>query len=239
MTPSRLILLPGLDGTGDLFAPLLSVIPRSVSARVIAYPCERRLSYDELFGLLENLLAAENEMILLAESFSGPLALRYASVNPERVRGVILCGSFIRSPVPRWLGIFVRPVVFHLPLPAFFILRLLVGPGASDELVRAVRRAIQKVRPCILAWRMKDVFEVDCADALRRCAVPILYLAAARDALVRRSSVEGILAIRSDVEIRTIDAPHLLLQREPAAAWKKISQFLLKNGFHLSDCEMK
>ena len=98
--------------------------------------------------------------------------------------------------------------------------------------MRMVKRAIQKVRPYILASRMKDVFEVDCSEALRRCEVPILYLAAARDALVRRSSVERILAIRSDVQIRMIDAPHLLLQREPAAAWKEIAQFLLKNGFN-------
>ena len=128
MNSSRFILLPGLDGTGDLFAPLLAVIPRNLSARVIAYPCERRLSYDELFGLIENQLAAENNVILLAESFSGPLALRYASIHPERVQAVILCASSIQSPMPKWLGIFARQAVFHLPLPAIVLRHLLVGP---------------------------------------------------------------------------------------------------------------
>src|SRR3712207_7220422 len=40
--------LPGLDGTGELFRPLLNVIPRDVPTRVIDYPIDRPLSYDQL-----------------------------------------------------------------------------------------------------------------------------------------------------------------------------------------------
>ena len=52
---------------------------------------------------------------------------------------------------------------------------------------------------------------------------PILFLAGSKDALVRRSPVEDIRRIRDDVQFSTIDAPHLLLQREPAGAWREIS----------------
>ena len=39
-------------------------------------------------------------MVLIAESFSGPLAIRFAAANPDRVRALILCASFIRLPKP-------------------------------------------------------------------------------------------------------------------------------------------
>ena len=44
----RFLLLPGMDGTGDLFEPFLSVLPAGVEATVISYPRDRKLSYEQL-----------------------------------------------------------------------------------------------------------------------------------------------------------------------------------------------
>ncbi|NUN50811.1 MAG: pimeloyl-ACP methyl ester esterase, partial [Candidatus Brocadiae bacterium] len=38
-----LILLPGLDGSGRLFAPLLAALGTGIEARAIAYPPDRAL----------------------------------------------------------------------------------------------------------------------------------------------------------------------------------------------------
>jgi len=230
MAAPRLILLPGLDGTGELFGPLLGVLPNHLPIRVVGYPTDQPLRYDDLLGAIVGQLAAEERMVLIAESFSGPLALRFAAMNPQRVQAVILCASFIRSPLPQWLRFFARPGLFRLPPPAFALRRLLLGRRAGSELVRMARDAIRKVRPQVLAARLEDVFDVDCTDALRQCTAPILYLAAARDALVPRSSVNAIRAIRSDVRVRTFDGPHLLLQSEPVAVWREIEPFLEEIG---------
>src|SRR5438034_555342 len=78
----------------------------------------------------------------------------------------------------------------------------------------------------VLARRVRDVLSVDCGDALLRCRAPILYLAAADDALVGTRSREALRSFRPDVRVVALPGPHLLLQAQPRAAWQEIEQFL-------------
>jgi pimeloyl-ACP methyl ester carboxylesterase len=221
-----IVLLPGLDGTGDLFRPLLDVVPACHRTRVLSYPADRASSYPDLFRLIETELEGDREIVLLAESFSGPLAVRFAAAHPDRVRAVVLCASFVRPPLPRWILRLAVPGVFFVPPPAFVIRRLMLGRGAPDPLVRAVRAAIRRVSPRVLAGRLREVAGVDCAANLRECRAPMLYFAATNDRLVRRSAVDAVLAARADVTVGRVEGPHLLLQREPVRAWREIERFL-------------
>ncbi len=72
------ILLPGLDGTGDLFAPLLEVFPETLEPFVISYPPDQLLGYRELEEFVAAKLPADRDFAIVAESFSGPLAARLA-----------------------------------------------------------------------------------------------------------------------------------------------------------------
>ena len=215
-----------MDGTGELFSPLVRVTPPGVKVRIVSYPVDRVLSYGALVGFVANALAEEPAVVLVAESFSGPVALRYAGAEPGRVLGVVLCASFVRPPAPPWLAWGVWPVLFRMRPPAAVVRRLMVGRDAPESLVRAVREAVGKVRPAVLAGRLRDVLAVDCADALRRCPTPVLWLVAGQDQLLRRSDGEGVAAGLPQVTVRTIDGPHLLLQREPGASWEVIAEFL-------------
>jgi hypothetical protein len=40
---TSLLLLPGMDGTGRMFAPLIARLPASLEPRAIAYPGDRAL----------------------------------------------------------------------------------------------------------------------------------------------------------------------------------------------------
>ena len=102
----------------------------------------------------------------------------------------------------------------------------MLGMDAPDALVRAVQEAIRRVKPRGLAGRLREVFGVDCEEALRACRSLVLYLAASEDALVHSSAFEAIRAVRNDVEVRTVRGPHLLLQLAPHAAWHQIEDFL-------------
>jgi pimeloyl-ACP methyl ester carboxylesterase len=226
MAPSSLILLPGLHGTADLFLPLLNVIPPDLPTRIISYPTSECLSYDDLFRLIDAQLSNEKSIILIAESFSGPLALRYAAMHPARVRAVILCASFIRSPIPRWLRFCAPSFFFRLPTPTFALRHFLLGRSASPALMHAVKQAIGTIHPRVMSRRLKEVFNLDCSPALKASSCPLLYLAAAHDNLVRSSSVNALRAARPDAQILTLPGPHLLLQAEPTAAWRAIQHFL-------------
>jgi pimeloyl-[acyl-carrier protein] methyl ester esterase len=70
----RLLLLPGLDGTGALFDRFLTVLSKDIETRTIRYPDDSAMGYPELVGFVERQLSADKSY-LLAESFSGPIAL--------------------------------------------------------------------------------------------------------------------------------------------------------------------
>ena len=81
LTP-KLVLLPGLDGTGKLFAEFLEALDLGSSAQVVPYPPDIPLGYDELETLVRAALPAHGPFIILGESFSGPLAIRIAARPP-------------------------------------------------------------------------------------------------------------------------------------------------------------
>jgi pimeloyl-ACP methyl ester carboxylesterase len=101
----RLLLLPGLDGTGALFDRFLTVLSKDIETRTIRYPDDSAMGYPELVGFVERQLSADKSY-LLAESFSGPIALEIAALQPARISGLILASTFSRSPLAS--GIFAN-----------------------------------------------------------------------------------------------------------------------------------
>lgn len=226
--PPELIFLPGLDGTGRSFRPLLDVIPPPLRdrCRVISYPGDRALSYDELLGLLQSQIAPDQRVVLVAESMGGPLALRYAAARPESVRAVVLAATFVRSPVPSWTRWIFTERFFAGPKPDWTYRLLLLDWRVSKEMVGWARDMMNDANPEVVARRVREVIRVDAREALRSYPGPILYLQGLRDRLVRKGNLRRILAIRPDVEVKQFDAPHMVLQVRPEEAWREIHAFL-------------
>jgi pimeloyl-[acyl-carrier protein] methyl ester esterase len=223
-----LVLLPGLDGTGEQFEPLLSEPCRSVEPRVVCYPRDRALDYDALLLLVREQLPVE-PFVLLGESFSGPLAIRLAAEKPPGLRALVLVASFHRRPVSPWLaGLrpLVRDVVFAVPPPSLVVRRLLAGADAPDAIVESFRASARSVRADVLAGRVRAALDVDVSARLAEIEVPITYLAAEDDALVRRAIPDELRAIVPSLEVQRLRAPHLLLQRRPREAVEVIESLV-------------
>lgn len=221
MRPFTLVLLPGLDGTGEHFAPLLRELPNTIAAVVVRYPVDRALGYDELLPLALEQLPADRPFVLVGESFSGPLAIRVAAQRTSGLRALVLVATFHRRPVAPWLAMarpFVRDFVFARPPPAFMIRRLLAGADASEEFVSRFQASVASVRGDVLATRVRAALDVDVSAAIVDVRVPITYLAAAEDALVRRAIPDELRALVPSIEVRKFASPHLLLQRRPREA---------------------
>ncbi len=223
----RLLLLPGMDGTGTLFEPLLEALPASLPATVVAYPCDKPYGYSELLPFVEEAAPAEDAFVVLGESFSGPLALMAAARRPPGLRGVILCASFARSPlracVSRLRGL-VRPWWFRAT-PLALLSWALLGRRTTDRLRHLLREAAGRVDPAVMAARARAVLSVDVETELRVCPVPILYLSGTEDRVVSARSLANIRRVRPDVETMAIVAPHLVLQAAAKEAARAIERF--------------
>src|SRR2546423_15626977 len=100
MVQNHLILLPGLDGTGNLFAPFLHSPKNHFTCTVVSYPADQRLNYQQLIPRIRAVMAWDQAYTLIAESFAGPLALEFAAKQQEHVKAIVLVPPFVKSPLP-------------------------------------------------------------------------------------------------------------------------------------------
>jgi pimeloyl-ACP methyl ester carboxylesterase len=222
----KLILLPGLDGTGELFAPFLEALG-GFPTQVIAYPRDRAMSYAEHEAFARGKLPADEDYVLLAESFSGPVGISIAANAPPRLKALILCGTFASNPLPVFSPF--AKLIGKAPairIPAALSAPWLYAGRGTPDLRRAHAKAMSLVTPLAIRARVAAILAVDFRPLLHRVDVPILYMRALADRLVPVSAGQSILEVRPDAELAEIDAPHFLLQTEPQACAAAVMSFI-------------
>lgn len=224
---TALVLLPGMDGTGALFARFVAALGSDIEPVVVSYPGETQLGYEELTGYVRERLPQDRPFVILGESFSGPIAVSIAAAPPPGLRGIVLCCSFVTSPLPG-AGL-LRRIAGAVPvagLPRSWMVRALVGRRAGADVRREVEDAVARVAPEVLRARMRAVLEVDVTAQLRRVGVPVLCLRASEDRVVPTAAAGRIAEVRPDARVVEIAGPHLLLQAEPEAAAAQVTAYV-------------
>ena len=226
-SPLMLVLLPGMDGTGDLFAPFLRSL-KNVETRVIAYPTDRFLDYDQLVAYVRARLPSIGLYVVLAESFSAPIAARIAAEPAAEMRALIICAGFDRSPIQgwkRWLLLHMASPLMRLPIGPRMIGFYLTGRNSPRWLLASVQSALKRVRPAVMAARVQALLRCE-RDESARVTLPSLYLQPRQDRLVSKRCAELMREAQPDVEIVYMNGPHLLLQRKPEQVAAVIQAFL-------------
>ncbi|WP_242345738.1 alpha/beta fold hydrolase [Anaeromyxobacter terrae] len=220
------LLLPGIDGSGRLFAPLLAAAPRRIAPVVVSYPADAPLGYDALVDRVRSSLP-RGPFLLVAESFSGPIAIRLAAERPPGLAGLVLAATFLHRPLHPLLhpirGL-VGARLFGLRMPAFLVRHFMAGRDAPDALLREVQEAVGRTTPEVMALRAMEALRSDVRDALVQVDAPILVLSPSRDRLIRTDVGDEILALRPAAEVVRLDAPHMILQRAPHACLAHIEE---------------
>src|SRR5712692_9324294 len=215
MVQNHLVVLPGLDGTGSLFASFCHSLPECLTPTVVSYPGDKLLNYQQLIPRIREVMPWDQSHILVAESFAGPLAVQFAAAQPEHIRAIVLVASFVRNPIHPlldWARFLVKDSWLQKPLSESMLKRFFAGEDCPAGLAGQILETIHSVRPDVLAHRVRMALETDVSQLLRSCEKPILYLAGTQDKIVGKRGLESIRAIRPDVSGVEIDAPHLLLQ---------------------------
>ena len=225
----KLVLLPGMDGTGELFEPLVRSLPPSLEPVVVTYPPDRPLSYNQLEKFVRPKLPASEPFAILGESFSGPIAISLAASASANLKALVLSCTFAKNPHPRFAAI--RPLIGAFPahrMPSILTGFVMLGSESSEERRASLGDALQKVAPKVLRTRVREVLAVDVTRQLAKIAVPALYLRAKQDRVVPRSALEEIQRHMPNVQVAEIDSPHFLLQVNPTAAAAVIANLLAR-----------
>ena len=282
----HLVLLPGMDGTGQLFAPLLAALQdlgasvsapgepaarlahaaagsapvhapskpspqdgecrpvqpsetepqllQGVQVSVLPHRGDQAPSDEHLQVSMHQLLKPGDKPLILAESFSGPWALRLLRDWPDALGtqpiGLIMACSFVRNP-QRWAGP-IRALARALPPvqpagPALRVIeRALYGRKPAPALCAALHASLAQVRPAIMKARLHAVLASEESATWQTLRLPTLVLSAIQDELVPHSETRRMLALRPGCQHAALQGPHGLLQTEPQATAQAIAAFV-------------
>lgn len=222
----KLVLLPGLDGTGRLFERFLAALPAGLETCVVAYPDDRALSLDQY---ADHALAQfpEGPVALLAESFSGLVALKLLVRPRTPVRRVVFAAAFAAPPRPFLRAAARLPGVGRMfgAVPDFALRGFCLGSDARAGDLESLRAALSKVSRDVLADR---IGLVGSSRALppRRPDVPCLYLQATADRLVPGRAALWFREHFTHFTLVAVDGPHLLLQTRPGECAREVARFV-------------
>jgi pimeloyl-ACP methyl ester carboxylesterase len=224
-----LVLLPGLDGTGDFFQPLLEALGEGVRTHVVRYPVAGAYDYATCQQLVRAELPTDGPYVLLGESFSGPVAISLAAQAPQGLAGIILCCTFAGNPRPRLA--FIRPLLPFLPFhgtgSSLRLSRFLVlGRWITPPIRELHQKILSSVPARTIRSRIEAVADCDVREALASIRLPIMCLVARHDRLIPKAAARLIRQQAPAATLVEIDAPHCLLQCEARQAAAKIREFL-------------
>jgi pimeloyl-ACP methyl ester carboxylesterase len=227
-TDLELVLLPGLDGTGHLFKPLLQAMPNDVKVSIISYPSNKRLSYQQLVDYATEQLPKNKPLLMLAESFSGPIAVDLLSSIYHNIRGAIFCASFVQVPRPlllRLAQMLPLATILDLPMPTPVIRFFCLGQDAPQSIITLFQEVLDEVQPSILAHRLKMLANLNVVSALANLKMPCCYLQATNDKLIPHVSIKPFQDALPNLLIKRVAGPHFILQAKPVACIQVIKDF--------------
>lgn len=227
--PHHLVLIPGLDGTGTLFEPFVQALPPGIDTTIVSFPHDKAIYDYDLFAIIRNVIPWDRDLVVVGESSSGPLAMRFASDQHQNVSAVILVSSFVSNPIAQannWATTFLSKPWYEKPPTAASVRKHLLGKNAPETLVTRTVNALRMPWPEILGQRIELMKKLDARDALRTWDKPVLYLRAEEDQFVSIASVEEVRQLNHRVHVASVPGPHLLLQTNPKGAVEAICPFL-------------
>ena len=221
------LLLPGMDGTGSLLGPFVEALGADFQVKVVRYPTSEPLGYGELERIARAAIPEDGPFVLLGESFSGPIAVSLAAAQPERLKGVILCASFVSNPRPGLSAL--KTLVGVLPValvPISVLCRILLGRHATADLRLALANALAQIAPAALRARLQAVLTLDVSTELAQVRVPVLYLRASQDRVVPPAAAKRVLRLCTHAKELVLAAPHFILQAVPSEAAGVVAGFI-------------
>lgn len=211
----KIVLLPGLDGTGELFEPFVNSLPGNLKIQIISYKRHSKQSYKELVDFVITQLPNE-EFILIAESFSGPIAYQVALSKPCFLKSLILVATFLENPRPVLLYLFnLLPIsrILRMPIPTLLIKIFFLGNTAKKDTIDMFKNTIKSVSPSVISFRLQEISKLQ--NKYQSSDIKVIYIQATNDKLIPNGCLKGVQKVFKNISVQRIIGPHFILQANP------------------------
>lgn len=209
----KLVLLPGMDGTGELFSDFVSNFDGETV--VISLPQSGPQEHEFLAKAIERKLPNE-DYILLAESFSGGIVPELLKRNLIHLKGVIFVASFLSCPNRLFLPIaklLPLQALASAPLSKVAVKYLLLGQDASNTLLSKFVGITKSIPKQVLKNRLKVMSKQRLP--LATFDIPSVYVQACSDKLITAQKSRELGKTFKNIRFIEVDGPHFILQAKP------------------------
>lgn len=213
---SQIVFLPGFDGNADLRRDFVAALGKRHEVRAVTYPNRPLGSLDAYRVQAMGEAPVDWRPVLVAESFSGLVATRWASLDP-RVQALVLCACFARNPLgfATELGASWPALVKWGPA--------LMNPAAQLSAEPARRRwsagfarAMGGLRDDVVVERLRLIAKEDAGPALAALAVPVVVVQFDDDLVISPVARARLLAACARPHVVRLPGPHFALETRAA-----------------------
>ena len=186
-----IVLVPGMDGTGELFYRQVPLLARSFRVATYALRNDARsmtILVDDLEQVITAVTRDSRRAIVIGESFGGALAMSFALAKPERVEALVVLNSFPFF-APQFRLRVARYGLGMIPWGAMSVIRRLTAfrlhsPHTHRQEIRRFMEVTAGASRIGYLNRLELLMSYDVRDQLHQLRCPTLFLAADRDHLV-------------------------------------------------------
>lgn len=208
----KLILLPGMDGTGDLFKSLLEVLPAHITYQVIPLS-DDCLNYSEQACQIAEQIGTD-EVIIFAESFSGKIAYELCKLKLN-IKHIIFAASFINRPssISKFANLLPANLIKKKLVPNQVLSKVFFDSYNFPKKVLAVFESINKVSSKALNHRLKLISTL--TEPSDRFDIDASYIQPSNDSFVNVDCIRPFQSSFRDLEVINVSGGHFIAQSNP------------------------
>ncbi|SDZ97993.1 alpha/beta fold hydrolase [Microbulbifer marinus] len=210
----KVILLPGMDGTGLLFEPLIKHFPQNIEFEVVSLnetpgtdPREQAIEISKKI--------VDPRVILVAESYSGRIAHELFNILGKKIAKIIFLASFISRPskISKLTGLLPEFLLNPSVVPDWALNTICFAGHGRREQISLVRRAIGLVDPTVLKARLHQLSNLEVPQNTQN--VQAVYIRPTNDHLVSSEAVKILAKTYDQLQIETVAGGHFIAQAKP------------------------
>ncbi|MET1257065.1 alpha/beta fold hydrolase [Aliikangiella maris] len=226
----KILLLPGLDGTGKLFKHLNTYLKLPVQSEVIVLNDIVGRTHIEQARSIAHLIG-RSRVILIAESYSGRIAYELCRILNQQISYIIFIASFVSNPCR------ITELIKNLPeiffdikyIPEILINYFCFSGYGKTKLYLALRETMALVSKKIIKQRIHLIAKLQIPE--QHYAINACYLRPSHDRLVSTRALKIIRECFPNLTVKTISGGHFIAQIEPKKCATIINKIIVEQGY--------
>lgn len=222
----KVVLIPGMDGTGTLFDPFIESVPAGIE--VISLPLLQRSDAgyeDQAMHIIGSI--GDQPVVLVAESYSGMVAYNMLKIGCSNIQHVVFAASFITRPsrlasVAKYLP---AGILKSRAVPESLVGRLLFGNFSTPRLIKLFYGSLNCVGNDILKSRIRQIAMLPVPSM--SINVPCTYIRPKGDKLVSKHAIEPFQHLCEKLAVCEVDGTHFVLQTNPTQCWQVVQSAIV------------